>query len=159
VALVEAVPREELEVAPDLLRRRLRHVALDRAVDEQRLVLGHDLGLLLAHGLPQAVRLVQREAAEAVGDAHHLLLVDAHAVRLLQHLLERRVRVARLLLAVLPSDEGVDHAASERPRPVERQDGDEVLERVRLERASSSRMPSDSSWKTPRASPPLVSSS
>src|SRR5207249_1171260 len=67
-------------------------------------------------------------------DLHHLLLVDDDAVGVAQDRLERGVQIADRLLAVLAADEGVDHGRAvvelrvERPRPVERQDGDEVGE-------------------------------
>ena len=87
---------------------------------------GHQLVVLLADGLAQVVRLGGAEPAEAAGDGHVLLLVDGHAVGRLQDgaqgfvVVDDRARV--LLVARVRRD--VLH----RPRPVEGDDGDEVLE-------------------------------
>jgi hypothetical protein len=55
-----------------------------RALDEQAAVLGHLLGLLLAHRAPQQVGAAQRVAADDLRDLHHLFLVHDHAVGRLQ---------------------------------------------------------------------------
>ncbi len=60
-------------------------------------------------------------------------MIDDDAVGAAQDGLEQRVRIRDALAAVLAVDEDVDHAAVERPRPVERAGGDDVLEHRRLE--------------------------
>ena len=65
------------------------------ALQELVLLGGHDLGLLLAHGLAQDVGLAQGEAGQGRGDLHDLLLVDHDPVGLLQDRLERGVLVGR----------------------------------------------------------------
>src|SRR2546427_9442084 len=50
--------------------------------------------------------LVQRQAGERRGHAHHVLLVEHHAVRAAQHRLESRVEIARRLESTLASAEG-----------------------------------------------------
>ena len=133
VRAVEAVAREllhEVEDALGDLRVDLLHL---RAVEEGGLLLGHRLGLLLAHGAAEQVRLAERVAGERGGDLHDLLLVDDDAVGVLEDGLERRVVVLDALAAVLALDEVVDHAALERARAVERARGDDVLEAVGLE--------------------------
>jgi hypothetical protein len=52
---------------------------------------------------------------------------------LVQHAFEQRVVVDDLLLAVLPLDEVLVHAAVERAGPEERERGDQVLEAARAE--------------------------
>src|SRR5690606_25766894 len=103
------------------------------AGDELRLELLHDVLLLLPHRLAQGVCFVERETRELVGDAHHLLLVEDDAERLLEDRLEDRVVVADLLASVLALDEAIDHAALDRAGPVESEKRDDVLETVRFE--------------------------
>ena len=87
--------------------------------------------------MPIALRSVSASAgenpAELLGDLHVLLLVDADRVRLARDRLEARVGVRDLLAAVLAR--GVHRDVAHRPRPVERDEGDEVLELGRLHRA------------------------
>ena len=87
VALVEAVAGEGLDVVPQLLGLLPRHPALDRPRGELLLHLGHDVDLLLAHGLAQHVRLGHGEAGDRHGNSHDLFLVDDDPVGLLQDLL------------------------------------------------------------------------
>ena len=90
----------------------------------------------------QAYALRQLDAAEAVEDPHDLFLVDHHAVGLVEDLLHDRVRVRRLLAAVLAVDVVVDHAAVERAGAVQ---GEQAIRSRMLSgfiRFSSSRMPS-----------------
>ena len=86
--LVEAVARELLHQVEDLLDLLLREAALQRAGDEALALLGHLLGVLLAHGAAQQVGFAQRVAGQAVGDLHHLFLVDDDAVGLFEQLLQ-----------------------------------------------------------------------
>jgi hypothetical protein len=130
VALVEAVAGEVLHLFPDLRRDVARAAVLLGAVDELVPVLRHLLELLLAHRLAQRVGLVEVEAGQDVGDAHHLLLVHHDPVGLAQDRLEALVGVAHRLDAALAVHVGVDHPRPERARPVEREDRDDVLEDV-----------------------------
>ena len=74
--------------------------ALRGALDEALALLRHLLGLLLAHGAAQHVGLAQRVAGQAIGDLHHLFLVDDDAVGLFQDLLQ--LREDRRSLALRP---------------------------------------------------------
>ena len=58
--------------------------SLRRAGAEDAAVLGHLLGLLLAHRAAQQVGAAQRVAADDLRHLHHLLLVDHDAVGLFQ---------------------------------------------------------------------------
>ena len=131
VRLVEAVARELLHQVEDLLDLLLREAALERALDEALALLGHLLGLLLAHGAAQQVGLAQRVAGQAIGDLHHLFLVDDDAVGLFEDLLQLRQVVDDRLAAVLAVDEVVDHAALNRAGAVERVQRGQVFDAVR----------------------------
>ncbi len=89
------------------------------------------LGLdLLAHGAAQQVRLAQRIAGEDLRDLHHLLLVDDDPERLLEHRLDLGMDVFGLRALVLAV--AIDRDVGHRPRAVERDQRDDVLEAVRL---------------------------
>jgi hypothetical protein len=57
-------------------------------------LLGHLLGLLLAHRPPQQVGAAQRVAGQHLRDLHHLLLIEDHAVGRFEHRLQARMQVA-----------------------------------------------------------------
>ncbi len=95
-------------------------------------LLGHDLGILLAHGLAQHVRLPHREPGQDRGDAHDLFLVGDDAVGIGEDGRELRQLVLDLGLALLAGDVVVDHAALERSRPVQGVQRDQVVETLRL---------------------------
>ena len=103
-----------------------------RPLQEGLALLGHDLGVFLAHGLAQHVGLAQREAGQHRGDAHHLLLVGDDAVGVREDRLERGQLVLDLGLALLAGDVVVDHAALQRSGPVEGVERDQVVEPLRL---------------------------
>ena len=103
-----------------------------RPVDELLAELGDHLQLLLADRLDATVGVGQLDAAQAVEDPHHLLLVDHHAVGLFQDFLHHRMLVLGLLAAVLDLDVVVDHAAFERAGTIEGVGGDDVAEMVGL---------------------------
>ena len=130
VRLVEAVAGELLHQVEDFFGL-LRRMAVGLgAVDEARALLGHLLGLLLAHGAAQQIGFAERVAGQAVGDLHHLLLVDHHAVGLFQDFLHLRQIVDHFLAAVLAIDEVVDHAHG--AGAIERVQRDQILDAVRL---------------------------
>ena len=106
--------------------------ALRGAFDKALALLRHFLGLLLAHGAAEQIGFTQGVSGEAVGDLHHLFLIHDHAQRLLQNLLQFRQFVFDFLAAVLAVDEIVDHAALNRAGTVERVQGGEIFDGVRL---------------------------
>ena len=131
VALVEAVAGELVDLLEDLLGLGLGHAARDRALDEV-LALGlHLRADLLAHGPAQQVGGAERIAGQLLGDLHDLLLVDHDPEGLLQDAFQRRIEVIDRLLVVLARDEARDVVHG--PRAKQRDDGDDVLEAVRLE--------------------------
>ena len=97
--LVEAVAGELLHQVEDLLDLLLREAAAERALDEALALRGHLLELLLAHGAAQDVGFAQRVAGEAIGDLHHLFLVDDDAVGFFENLLQLGQVVGDGLLA------------------------------------------------------------
>ena len=126
VRLVEAVARELLHEVEELRRLRLGDAVLHRALDEDAAMLGHLLGLLLAHRAAQEVGAAQRVAADLLGDLHHLFLVHHHAVRRRQDRLQARIHVRGALAPRLARDEVGDEL--HRAGPVERDERDDVLE-------------------------------
>jgi hypothetical protein len=64
-------------------------------------LLGHLLGLLLAHRAAQQVGRAQAVTGRHLRRLHHLLLVDHDAVGGGQHLLQAGVRIDHALAAVL----------------------------------------------------------
>ena len=96
-------------------------------------LLRHLLLDLLAHGAAEQIGLAEREAGQDLRDLHHLLLVDDHAIGLFQDRLDRGMQIVGLLAPVLAVDVAVD--VVHRPRPIEGDDGDDVLEAVGLQLA------------------------
>ncbi len=84
----------------------------------------------MAHRPAQQVGLGQAEASQLVGDAQHLLLVEDHAVGILQERLQSRVRVRGGFQAAVASDKGVFQTAGERAGTVERQGSHNVIHRA-----------------------------
>ena len=141
--LVERVRRECAPVVPYLvdesarlgLVRPLADAKLwvrETALDKLDLQLLHHGELLLAHRLAELVGHAAREAAEQARKKHHLFLIDADAVRVLQVLLHQRMVVDDLLLALLAADECRD--VLHRPRSVKRVHCDKVGKSLRLKR-------------------------
>ena len=152
--LVEAVAGEVLHQVEDLGGLLRLQPALDRAVLEALALLGHDLGVLLAHGLAQQVGFAHGEAGEVARDAHDLFLVGDDAVGVAQDRLELRVLVLDLDAAVLALDVVVDDPGPQRAGPIERVQGDQVVEALRLglaQRLAHAR--AISNWNTPAVRP------
>ena len=131
MALVEAVAGELVGLLEDLVGGLGVDAAFARAGDEARLLARHLVLVLLAHRAAQKVGVAQRIARQLAGDHHHVLLIGHHPVGVLQDRFERRVEVGDLLLAVLAGDVFGDRV--HRPRPVERDERDDVLDPVGLE--------------------------
>jgi hypothetical protein len=86
VRLVESVSPEGLNLCGQVIGQPFRMALRHRPLDEPRELLPDELCILLADGLPEHVRLGQRETGEHVRDAHHLLLVGDDAVGRLEDL-------------------------------------------------------------------------
>ena len=100
--------------------------------DEAVALLGHLLGIFLAHGAAEQVGAAERVAGEDVGDLHDLLLVDDDAEGLVEQGFEFGQHVADDAAAPLALDEVVDHAALDRAGAIEGVEGGEVFDGVGL---------------------------
>ena len=127
VRLVEAVAGELLHVIEDLVRLGRLDAPAGGTVDEDRALLRHLLGLLLAHRAPQQVGAAERIAGADLRRLHHLLLVHHDPVGGLEHRHQRRMQVVEAL-ALLALD--VVGYQLHRPRAVQGHERDDVLEAV-----------------------------
>ncbi len=135
VGLVEAVAGEELDVAPDGVAHLLREAAGHGPGGELRLVLVHQVALLLRYGLADHVGFARLVAGQLGGDADDLLLIDEDAVGVLQDRFQLRGVIDG---HVAPFVERGVHAADvfgdvlHRAGPEEGDGGDDVVEAARL---------------------------
>jgi hypothetical protein len=106
--------------------------AFFRAIHENAALLGHFLGLLLAHGTAQHVGTAQRVASQHLCNLHHLLLIQDNAVGRFQNRLEVRMGIFDAG-TVLARDEVVHHAGLQRARAKQCHQGHDVLEGIRLQ--------------------------
>ena len=132
MALVEAVAGKLLDQAEQRLPLGRRQTLRLGPGDELLAEGGDGLELLLADRLDAGVGAGEIDPPEALQDPHHLLLVDHHAVRFLEHLLHHRMGILGRLAAMLDGDVVVDHTPLERPGAVEGVDGDDVAEVIGL---------------------------
>src|SRR5437773_2049646 len=99
-------------------------------LDEAAQLVLDQLLVLLPDRFAQHVGFGEREAGEHVGDAHHLLLIGDYAVRGLEDLRQRGVRVAHGLAAELPVDEHEVHPGIERAGTEQRVGRHQVVEPI-----------------------------
>ncbi len=128
VGFVEAVAGELLHEVEGFGGLLFVVAALGGAGEEAGALLGHLLGVLFAHGAAEDVGFAERIAGQAVGDLHHLFLVDHDAVGLFENFLEDGEIVDHLLAAMLAIDEVVDDAALDGAGAVEGVEGAEILD-------------------------------
>ncbi len=130
--LVERVAGEGQHGVPQRLDGRLGEVVVQHALSEPGVCLLQLGELLLAHGATQQVGLAEGVAGHLLRQLHDLLLVNHQAVRLAENHLERlfelRVNRLDLLPTVLAVGVIVVRVHAHRTRPVQGQDGDDVLE-------------------------------
>src|SRR5207245_10831397 len=119
MALSEAVPSEMGDQLEAFAGLRLAGPPLLGPTHELFPALIDNLVVLLADRLDTRVGARQLDATQAVENPHDLLLIAHDAVRLGQDIRHDRVRINRLLAAVLAVDVGIDHAAAERPGTIE----------------------------------------
>ena len=106
----------------------LADAALDRAGDEIAALRRHLLLVLLAHGAAQDIGLAEAIAGEIARDLLHLFLIGDDAVGRLQDRLEFRMQIIGALVAELAR--AIGRNVRHRPRPVERDQHDQVFEAV-----------------------------
>ena len=130
--LVEAIAGELLHEVEELRGGRFGKAALASTAEELGAMLGHLPRLLLAHCATQQVRFSERVARHEVGNLHDLLLVYDDPVGLLEQGLDLRQQVPDRLATVLAVDEVGNHAALDRPRPIQRVKRAQILQALRL---------------------------
>ena len=141
MGLVEGVAGEGGHFVEDMLGHILRHAVAHRAghghlaafhlpVDENFLFFGHDVVLFLGHGAAHQIAAAIGIAGQIAHDLHHLFLIDHAAVGDVEDGFQKRRLVAHaggVVLALYVAGDGLH-----RPRTVEGDGGDDVLEVLRL---------------------------
>ena len=131
---IEAVPGEVLDEAEDLLAHFFA-VTLGHAPLDELLLLGDHHRLdLLAHGQSQVVGIDHRVAGHLLGHRHHLLLVHHDLIGVRQLVGQGGMKLLDRGPAVLSIGVEVVHVRPHRARPIEGDQCDHVVERVRLQR-------------------------
>lgn len=151
--LVETVTGEFFHQVENVTGQIRLDVVRLAAVNETATLLGHFLGLFLAHRTAQHVRTTEGVTGHDLSDLHHLFLIQNDAVGRRQYWLEAfvlvvDVRVGQLGATVFAVDEVVYHARLQRAGAKQRHQCDKVFQAVGLELLISSFMPRDSSWNT-----------
>ena len=83
--LIKAVISEFLQLRPESFCHFARGAAnFDRALDELRLNLFHQVDFFLTDGFAQRISLAASEAAPFLGNLHKLLLVDQNTIGVFQ---------------------------------------------------------------------------
>ncbi len=129
VRLVEGVVGERLDDVEELLAQVLAVAGVLTALLELGPLEGHDAAVLLACGLADRVGLGQRIAGELLGHPHDRLLVDHEPVGVAKDGFELGVLVVDRLATVLAIGEVVVHVGRHRARPVQRDEGGDIVER------------------------------
>ena len=127
MGLVEAIGSKLFHQVEYFVSLFLADAVLGRAGHKDGALLGHGLGLFLAHGAAQKVSAAQRVVGDDLGDLHDLFLVDNDAVGVFQAAFQGGVRIDDLYLAVLALDEFIHHAGSQGAWAVEGKHGDDVF--------------------------------
>ena len=122
-------------------------------VDELLAQTCHDLFILLPHCLAEDVSLGEREPGELLRHLHHLILIDRETVRLLEDLLQVRMRVVDLLAAAASLHVVIGHPALQRTRTIQGEESDQILEPVRLHAADEGSHPRTFELEDPRGLP------
>ena len=96
--------------------------------DKPAALLGHDLRFFLAHGAAEDISLAEREAGQSLCRLLNLFLIDNDAIGFFQDGLQKRVVEDDLFVAMFALDKVGDEL--HRPRTVEREDGNDILDTV-----------------------------
>ena len=126
VGLVEGIAGEGFDEVKNLDGQlAFKPLALG-AVNKPVTFFGHQRGDFLAHGLPYRIRLAQRITGKPLQDQEHLVLVNDHAVCLVQQFFQAGVGIGDGRAPVLGLDKSVDvlHWA----RPIESNHGGDVTQ-------------------------------
>src|ERR1043165_6737856 len=133
VAAIETVVGKLRHQREDLFGLLLLDAALDRAVDELLFMDWHLLALLLAQSETHQDSFAKCITRKLLRELHDLLLIDDDAVGVAENVLHLGHEIPHSLLAVMPQNKLVDHAAVEWSRPVERIQRREVCKPFRLQ--------------------------
>lgn len=131
VRLVEGVGGELLPVGPDLLQH-LRVVAVGLPALQELGPQGIQLRLdLLTHRLAERVGLAAGEVGQQTGEQHDLLLIDRHAISVLEELLHLR----QVVFDILDSEFSVHEIGDivHRAGTIEGIHSDEILKALRMQ--------------------------
>ena len=107
------------------------HPARSRTLHKEIFVFGHFVGLFLPHRTPEHIGLAERIACHIPRDLHHLLLIENHAISVLQDRLKLGEFVSGFQSSVLSVDEIIHHAGPKWTRTIKGVDRGDVLETVR----------------------------
>ena len=132
VRLVKTVSCKLCHQIEDFFDLFLRISPLHRALRKSLALLGHFLGLLLAHGAAQQIGFAKRVAGKPVRYLHYLFLVDDDAQCFLQNFLQFGKFILDFLAAVLAVYEVIDHPTLDWAGTIERVQGGQVFDRVRF---------------------------
>ncbi len=136
MSFVEAITGEFLHEIKNIGGRPLVDAARGRTLHEDLALLGHLLGFFLAHGTAQDIGASERVAGQHLGDLHHLLLIENHAVRRFENMREIWMQILHGRPPLLAVDEIVHHARLQRSRAEKRHQGDDIGESIRLQAAN-----------------------
>src|SRR5215472_10376921 len=132
MGLVESVAGERLDELPELLGLLADRAVLDASADELLSLGHHDFAFLLADRLAQQIRLRQRIAGDARGDAHDLFLIDEDPERFFQDVGDLGKRIGNAARPAAAPNVILDGARVERARAKESIQSREVREDPRL---------------------------
>ena len=127
VRLVKAIAGELLHQVEEFVGLGLLQSVFASPLAEDAAMLGHLLGLFLAHRTPQQIGAAERVTADDLRHLHDLFLIDHDAVGLGQNRLDTRLRIIKAL-AVFARD--VIRNQIHRPRSIQRDQGDNVFKTV-----------------------------
>ncbi len=133
VRFVETVAREIFHQVENFVGFGVGNVVFARSFQKTRPLLRHLFDLLFAHRPTEQIGLAERESGEQVRNLHDLFLINDDAVGFLQNAFQLRQSVLNRFAPVLAFDEIIHHAAAERAGTIKRENGDDVLERLRFE--------------------------
>ena len=127
VRLVEAILGELGHLIVELFRLVGGDPLLASPRDKFLPQLRHLLRLFLPHGLAQPIRVGRRKSRQFHGDLHDLLLIQDHAIGIIENLFQLRNLVGDQLPVVSAFDIVIHHAAFQGARTVQGQQVDDIL--------------------------------
>ena len=133
VGFIEPIAGKIDHEVEDLVGNVVGNLILPRPCQEIRPLGDQDGFFLLAHGAAQQISLAQGKAPHDRGDLHDLFLIEDDTIRIFQDRLQQRVQVGDFLFAVTAFNEVIDHAAAQRPRTIQGDEGNHIFEMLRCQ--------------------------